>query len=66
MSKFAETLKTKRRLNPREAIKQLLDKESYADFETALKDPTIPSAAIGSTLRDLGVEVSNMSIQRWR
>ena len=66
MSKFKESLKTKIKVNPREAIKQLLDKESYADFEAALKDQYIPSAAIGSTLRDFGVQVSNMTIQRWR
>jgi hypothetical protein len=66
MSKFKESLKTKIKVNPREAIKQLLDKESYADFEAALKDQSIPSAAIGSTLRDFGVQVSNMTIQRWR
>ena len=66
MSKFKESLKTKIKVNPLEAIKQLLDKESYADFEAALKDQSIPSAAIGSTLRDFGVQVSNMTIQRWR
>lgn len=66
MSKFKESLKTKIKLNPREAIKQLLDKESYADFEAALKDQSISSAAIGSTLREFGVQVSNMTIQRWR
>mgnify|MGYP006971819364 FL=1 len=66
MSKFKESLKTKIKVNPREAIKQLLDKESYADFEAALKDQSISSAAIGSTLRDFGVQVSNMTIQRWR
>jgi hypothetical protein len=66
MSKFKESLKTKIKVNPREAIKQLLDKESFVDFEAALKDQSIPSAAIGSTLRDFGVQVSNMTIQRWR
>jgi|TARA_R110000868_G_C10642752_1_gene744287 hypothetical protein len=66
MSKFKESLKTKIKVNPREAIKQLLDKESYADFEAALKDQSISSAAIGSTLREFGVQVSNMTIQRWR
>lgn len=66
MSKFTETLQEKKKIHPREAIKQLLDKESYADFEAALKDPSITSAAIGSTLRELGVQVSNMTIQRWR
>ena len=66
MSKFKESLKTKIKINPREAIKQLLDKESYADFEAALKDQSISSAAIGSTLREFGVQVSNMTIQRWR
>jgi hypothetical protein len=59
-------LKTKIKVNPREAIKQLLDKESYADFEAALKDQSVSSAAIGSTLREFGVQVSNMTIQRWR
>jgi hypothetical protein len=66
MSKFKESLKTKIKVNPREAIKKLLDKESYADFEAALKDQSISSAAIGSTLREFGVQVSNMTIQRWR
>lgn len=66
MSKFTETLNTKIKVHPRESIKKLLDKESYADFEAALKDPTVSSAAIGSTLRELGVQISNMSIQRWR
>jgi hypothetical protein len=66
MSKFKESLKTKIKVNPREAIKQLLDKESYTDFEAALKDQSISSAAIGSTLREFGVQVSNMTIQRWR
>jgi|APGre2960657404_1045060.scaffolds.fasta_scaffold113684_2 hypothetical protein len=66
MSKFKESLKTKIKVNPREAIKQLLDKESYADFEAALKDQSVSSAAIGSTLREFGVQVSNMTIQRWR
>ena len=66
MSKFKESLKTKIKVNPREAIKQLLDKESYADFEAALKDQSVSSAAIGSTLQEFGVQVSNMTIQRWR
>jgi len=66
MSKFKESLQKKAKVNPRELIKQVLDKESFADFEAALKDNTVSSSAIGSTLREFGVQVSNMTIQRWR
>lgn len=66
MSKFKESLEKKITISPRESIKRLLDKESCADFEASLKDHAITSAAIGATLRELGVQVSNMTVQRWR
>jgi hypothetical protein len=66
MSKFTEVLSTKQHVPAQEKIKNSLDKESYNDFMEALKNPGISSAAICRALKDLGIEVSNMSIQRWR
>jgi uncharacterized protein (DUF1778 family) len=66
MSKFAEVLSTKQVVPAQDRIKNALDKESYDDFMEAMNNPGITAAAICRALKDLGVEVSVMSIQRWR
>lgn len=66
MSQFKDVLLTKVKLNPKDSIKQVLDEESFNDFEAALKDRLVTSAAIAASLRQLGVQISNMTIQRWR
>ena len=66
MSKFAKALSTKHQPSAEEKIKIALDEDSYKDFMTAMKDPAISSGAIHKALRDLGVEISVMTIQRWR
>jgi hypothetical protein len=66
MSKFTEVLSTKQHLSVEDKIKNSLDEDSYKDFMEAMKSPGITAAAICRALKDLGVEVSVMSIQRWR
>ncbi len=66
MSKFTEVLSTKQYVPAQDKIKNALDEESYNDFLEAMKNPVITAAAICRALKDLGVEVSAMSIQRWR
>jgi hypothetical protein len=66
MSKFTEVLSTKQNVPAQDKIKNALDEESYNDFLEAMKNPGITAAAICRALKDLGVEVSVMSIQRWR
>ena len=66
MSKFTEVLSTKQVVSVQDKIKAALDEESYKDFIDAMNSPAISAAAICRALKDLGVEVSVMSIQRWR
>lgn len=66
MSKFTEALSTKRTPSAQEKIKAALDPESYKDFMSAMDDPGLSAAAIQRALKDLGVEISVMTIQRWR
>jgi uncharacterized protein (DUF1778 family) len=66
MSKFTEVLSTRQHLPAQDRVKNALDKESYEDFMEAMNNPAISAAAIGRALKDLGVEVSTMSLQRWR
>jgi hypothetical protein len=66
MSKFAKALSTKHQPSAEEKIKIALDDDSYKDFMEAMKSPGISSGAIHKALRDLGVEISVMTIQRWR
>lgn len=66
MSKFAKALSTKHQPSAEEKIKAVLDEASYKDFMDAVSNPGISSGAIHRALRDLGVEISVMTIQRWR
>ena len=66
MSKFTEVLSTKQYLSVEDKIKNALDEESHKDFMAAMSNPGITAASICRALKDLGVEVSVMSIQRWR
>jgi uncharacterized protein (DUF1778 family) len=66
MSKFTEVLSTKQYVPAQDKIKNVLDPDSYKDFMEAMDNPGITAAAICRALKDLGVEVSAMSIQRWR
>ena len=66
MSKFTEVLVARRPIPAEEKIKSTLDDASYKDFQEAMLDPTISAAAITRALKDLGVEISAMTIQRWR
>ena len=66
MSKFTEALSTKRTPSVQEKIKATLDPESHKDFMSAMDDPGLSAAAIQRALKDLGIEVSVMTIQRWR
>ena len=66
MSKFAKALSTKHQPSAEEKIRIVLDDDSYKDFMEAMKSPGISSGAIHKALRDLGVEISVMTIQRWR
>lgn len=66
MSKFAKALSTKHQPSAEEKIKITLDDDSYKDFMEAMNNPGISSGAIHKALRDLGVEISVMTIQRWR
>ena len=66
MSKFQKALSTKRTPSAEEKIKATLDDDSYKDFMEAMKNPAVSAGAIHRALRDLGVEISAMTIQRWR
>jgi hypothetical protein len=66
MSKFTEVLSTKQRIPAEDKIKNSLDPDSYKDFMEAMKNPGITAASICRALNDLGVEVSVMTLQRWR
>lgn len=66
MAKFGEALTKTKVLGVRERIKQGLDPESFKEWEQAMKNQEISSAAIQKALRTLGVSVSAMSIQRMR
>jgi|TARA_B110000211_G_C13810084_1_gene434499 hypothetical protein len=66
MSKFSDTLVTSTVLPVVDRVKSKLDKESFNDFEQAMANHAISSAAIQRALTNLGVEVSVNSIQRLR
>lgn len=66
MSKFQKALSTKSTPTAEERIKATLDDDSYKDFMEAMKNPAVSAGAIHRALRDLGVEISAMTIQRWR
>lgn len=66
MSKFNEALSDRRFVGVEQRIREALDEESYKDFQEAIKDLTISSGSICKALRNLGVEVSDVSIQRMR
>ena len=66
MSKFTEVLGSKRLLSVEDRVKSVLDEESYNDFKSALDNRGIPCAAICRALKDLGIETSEASINRWR
>jgi hypothetical protein len=66
MSKFTEVLSTKQRVPAQDKIKNSLDPDSYKDFMSAMDNPNITAASICRALTELGVEVSVMSLQRWR
>ena len=68
MSKFTEALKLQNS-NPAGlygVIREYLDEESFKDFEDAMRDKTVPHTVIASTLKSLGIEVSDNTIRRWR
>ncbi len=66
MSKFTQVLKTADKPGVQARIKNALDEQSYADFQKAIIDPDIKVAAIGRALKELGVEVAIVSLQRMR
>ena len=65
-SLFKQKLGNKAKLEHKDAIKQVLDEDSYADFMEALKDKGISAASLCSALKDCGYEISEASIFRWR
>lgn len=65
-SLFKQKLGGKAKLEHKDAIKQVLDEDSYADFMEALKDKSISAASLCSALKDCGYEISEASIFRWR
>ena len=65
-SLFKQKLGNKAKLEHKDAIKQVLDEDSYADFMEALKDKSISAASLCSALKDCGYEISEASIFRWR
>ena len=65
-SLFKQKLGDKAKLEHKDAIKQVLDEDSYADFMEALKDKSISAASLCSALKDCGYEISEASIFRWR
>ena len=65
-SLFKQKLGDKARLEHKDAIKKLLDEDSYADLLEALKDKSISSASLCLALKECGYEISEASIFRWR
>ena len=65
-SLFKQKLGDKAKLEHKDAITQVLDEDSYADFMEALKDKSISAASLCSALKDCGYEISEASIFRWR
>lgn len=65
-SLFKQKLGDKAKLEHKDAIKQALDEDSYADFMEALKDKSISAASLCLALKDCGYEISESSIFRWR
>ncbi len=47
-------------------IKAKLTPEEYTQFLAALADPTVPAASIARVLRNMGMEISNASVQNLR
>jgi len=47
-------------------IKAKLSPEDHAQFLAALSDPTVPAASIARVLRNMGMEISNASVQNLR
>lgn len=66
MSQFSKALEAKKLPSAEEKIKTKLDDASYKDFMEAMGNPALSAGAIHRALRDLGVEISVMTLQRWR
>jgi len=66
MSKFGQELNKHCRTNLKEEIKNLLDEESYSDFNKALENKLVPASSIVVALKSFGIEVSDNTIRRWR
>jgi hypothetical protein len=66
MSKFKDVLKNSEKLGVQERIKAGLDEQSYKDFLDAVNNPNVKAAAIARALKELGIDVAVISIQRMR
>lgn len=66
MSKFKEVLKNSEKLGVKERIRAGLDDQSYEDFMKAIENPDIKIAAIARALKELGIDVAVVSLQRMR
>jgi ribosome maturation factor RimP len=66
VSKFGSFLKKSATKTVSERIKESLDQESYEDYKKAMLDPAVSSPAIQRALKNMGVEVHVVSIQRMR
>jgi hypothetical protein len=66
MSKFGQELNKHYKTNLKEEIKNLLDEESYSDFNKALENKLVPASSIVVALKSFGIEVSDNTIRRWR
>jgi uncharacterized protein (DUF1778 family) len=64
MSKFAKALAAKRIPSAQEKIRTVLDDESYKDFLEAMDNPEMQASSIHRALKDLGVDISAITIQR--
>lgn len=64
MSKFAKALSTRKNPSVQERIRAVLDDESHNDFLEAMDNPAVSASAIHRALKDLGVDISAISIQR--
>lgn len=66
MSKFKEELSKYKTQSIKETIVSSLDEQSYKDFLEAIKDRTVAASTITIVLNNLGVEVSENTVRRWR
>lgn len=67
VSQFKDALgNTKKTHTLYDKVCEVLDPESFKDFESAMADSSVTHTDIARALRSLGISVSDNTIRRWR